>query len=208
MGKADYDELILDDEAAKIRSNPDLYEVLALSEVVSLIETGQEPRTVVPFSAPAEVDPILYRFVKELRRDMNAEESQVLWPLVNRLLDSELKAADRSAAAYIIADWTVRQAVPLALDKEGFPGAALALRGLAPIVDQETAATSLKYIEVEDINQAAAAEAIFGLPELGLVRNSAEDAIENAIEAGVDRGPLIQMRLDLISRLLAAGGSG
>jgi hypothetical protein len=93
-------------------------------------------------TAPACASPLLTRFGICLNDYLRNNERQLLAPLIPMLIGTRASRAVDIQRAYVLANAAVREIVPIALDAVKLPDMAARLRGLAAIVDRETAAAA------------------------------------------------------------------
>ena len=115
--------------------------------------------------APHCACPVIANFARRLNDNLDDEQRQRLTPLIPALALSRAEQPIMLKRAFIAADYAVRVFAPIELDARGLKEQATALRGLAPIVDRETAkkgsaAASATYVASASTATAAAADAV------------------------------------------------
>lgn len=90
---------------------------------------------------PQCVSPVIAAFLRRSNDRMETERrNRVLKPLIPLVLHTQGTEEQERVRMYLCADWAVREAAPMVLDRK-YPGHAARLRALPPIVDAAAAAT-------------------------------------------------------------------
>lgn len=91
---------------------------------------------------PQCVSPVIAAFLRRSNDRMETERrNRVLKPLIPLVLHTRGTEEQERVRMYLCADWAVREAAPMVLDRE-YPGHAARLRALPPIVDAPSAKTA------------------------------------------------------------------
>jgi len=91
---------------------------------------------------PRCVSPVLAAFGRNLNDHLFADHLADLKPFAPRLIGTAGHRDIDQQAAYLLADWALRDITPHALDVIGLTDHAATLRALAPVVDRESARTA------------------------------------------------------------------
>ncbi len=87
---------------------------------------------------PACVSPALGAFGRALNDGLFRAHLDLLAPYAPRLIGTAGQPAADVAAAYVLADWAVRDMAPRTLDAAGLAEEAARLRALSPVTDKES----------------------------------------------------------------------
>jgi len=159
-----------------------------------------------------------------MSEELTQKERQLLWPFAAPLSCSELDYAAEGARLLKIADWTVREALLLAVEAEGLGPEADFIRKISPITNRKSAlCAAASAADVRDSAENAGAGFIsacacfaadsatsvgrsqpgtnFARKEGELIAFRANAAGKEALAAGANRTALINSQIDLIDHL-------
>ncbi len=108
---------------------------------------------------PQCVSPVLAAFGRNLNDRLFADHLDDLKPFAPRLIGTAGHYDIDQQAAYLLADWAVRDITPRALDAIGLTDHAATLRALAPVVDRESARTAKEAYRAAAASASASASA-------------------------------------------------
>ena len=141
---------------------------------------------------PACVSPVLLSLMIGLNDHMDDETRQRLRPYIVRALGTAGDGQDERRG-YMVADWVVRECVPIALDARGLKERAQTLRNLPAVKDEETA-------------RAAYAAAVAGAATVAGAAAYAADAAAAAADADADAAYVWESALSMLDRVIDPGG--
>lgn len=188
----------------------------ALARISSLL--SENPLMLNRLQAPSLVSPTIYKFVVYLSETMSSEERQRIWALAEPLINSGRREELEEARAYRLADWAIREVLPLAIESSRQHGQDSAcLRGLSPIRDKDTAqlaivAGTASQSQASKAGVQALADCAFAAVRSAFMvircpespsrcATIVSDSATAAVSAGVDKKVLVEMKLLLIDEL-------
>ena len=134
---------------------------------------------------PACVSPALGAFGRALNDGLFRAHLDLLAPYAPRLIGTAGQPAADVAAAYVLADWAVRDMAPRTLDAAGLAEEAARLRALSPVTDKESVgsaggsvarAADAAYAAARAADAAGAADAAYAAARAAYAAGAADAA--------------------------------